>query len=35
MQADKTEEEAYWAEVEQNALTGGAEFREAGEPHAH
>lgn len=26
--ADKTEEEAYWVEVEENAMTGGARFRE-------
>ena len=35
VQADKTEEEAYWAEVEENAATGGAGFRESGEPHVH
>ena len=28
VQADKTEEEAYWAEVEENAMTGGAGSRE-------
>ena len=27
VQADKTEEESYWAEVEENAATGGAGFR--------
>jgi hypothetical protein len=35
VQADKTEEEAYWAEVEENAVTGGAGFRESDEPHVH
>lgn len=34
-QTDKTEEEAYWAEVEENAMIGGAGFREPGEPHIH
>ncbi|OAL54019.1 hypothetical protein IQ07DRAFT_560609 [Pyrenochaeta sp. DS3sAY3a] len=32
---DKTENEAYWAEVEKNAMIGGAGFREPGEPHVH
>ena len=31
VQADKIEEESYWAEVEENAVTGGAED----EPHVH
>jgi len=35
VQADNTEEEAYWAEVEENAVTGGAGFRESDEPHVH
>ncbi|KAH7563710.1 hypothetical protein BM1_00757 [Bipolaris maydis] len=35
MHSDKTEEEAYWAEVEENAMAGGAGFREPGEPHIH
>lgn len=30
---DKTEEEVYWAEVEENAVLGGAGFREPGEPY--
>jgi hypothetical protein len=35
VQADQTEEEADWAEVEENALAGGAGFREPDEPHVH
>lgn len=35
IQCDKNEEEAYWAEVEENSLMGGAGFREPGEPHVH
>lgn len=35
VQADKTVEEIYWAEVEENAMTGGAGFREPDESHVH
>lgn len=35
VQADMTEEESYWAEVEENAVTGGVGFRESDEPHVH
>lgn len=32
---DQTEEEAYWAEVEENAILGAAGFREPGEHYVH
>lgn len=32
---DRTEEEAYWEDVRENAILGGAGFREPGEPHIH
>lgn len=35
IQCDMTEEEAYWVEVKENALIGGAGFREPGEPYVH
>ncbi|EOA84698.1 uncharacterized protein SETTUDRAFT_20225 [Exserohilum turcica Et28A] len=33
--SDQTEEEAYWAEVEENAILGAAGFREPGEHYVH
>ena len=31
----KTEEEAYWAEIEENVFAGRAEFRDPREPHIY
>jgi hypothetical protein len=32
---DMTEDEAYWAEVEENAIAGGAGFREPEEHYVY
>jgi hypothetical protein len=32
---DMTEDEAYWVEVEENAVAGGAGFREPEERYVH